>query len=147
MAERQDPLVGFHYAIEVQGIIQGYFTECSGIGSEHEVIEHKVVDEKGREQIQKLPGRLKWEDITLKRGITDNMDIWDWRDMVVNGQVEDARRNGSIVMFNQSLDEVARWNFVNAWPVKVTGPSVQADSNEFAVEELVICHEGLYREG
>jgi phage tail-like protein len=145
MAQR-DPLVGFHYAIEVQGIVTGYFTECSGIGSEHEIIEHKIVDEKGRESIQKVPGRLKWQDVTLKRGITDNMDIWDWRDMVVEGKVDDARRNGSIVMFNQALDEVARWNFENAWPSKVSGPAVKADSNEFGVEELVITHEGLYRE-
>ena len=145
MAQR-DPLVGFHYAIEVQGVVTGYFTECSGIGSENEVIEHKIVDDKGRETIQKLPGRLKWQDVTLKRGITDNMDIWDWRDEVVQGKVDDVRRNGSVVMFNQQLTEVARWNFENAWPSKVSGPSMKSDSNEFGVEELVITHEGLYRE-
>jgi phage tail-like protein len=145
MANR-DPLVGFHYAVEIQGVVTGYFTECSGIGSEHEIIEHKIVDEKGRELIQKIPGRLKWQDVTLKRGITDAMDIWDWREQVVQGKVDDARRNGSIVMFNQALDEVARWNFENAWPLKVSGPSVKSDSNEFGIEELVITHEGLYRE-
>jgi phage tail-like protein len=145
MANR-DPLVGFHYAIEVQGVVTGYFTECAGIGSEHEIIEHKVVDEKGRETIHKIPGRLKWQDVTLKRGITDNMDIWDWREEVVQGKVDDARRNGSIVMFNQGLEEVARWNFENAWPLKVTGPSMKSDSNEFGIEELVITHEGLYRD-
>jgi len=143
---RTDPLVGFHFALELQGAVAGYFTECSGIGSEHEVIEHKIVDEKGRELIQKIPGRLKWQDITLKRGITDSMDMWDWRELVVQGKVDDARKNGSIVMFNQSLEEVARWNFENAWPSKVTGPSMKADSNEFGIEELVITHEGLYRE-
>jgi phage tail-like protein len=145
MANR-DPLVGFHYAIEVQGVVTGYFTECAGIGSEHEIIEHKVVDEKGRETIHKIPGRLKWQDVTLKRGITDNMDIWDWREEVVQGKVDDARRNGSIIMFNQALEEVARWNFENAWPLKVSGPSMKSDSNEFGIEELVITHEGLYRE-
>ena len=142
----RDPLVGFHYAIEVQGVVTGYFTECSGIGSEHELIEHKVIDSKGREEVHKIPGRLKWQDVTLKRGITNNMDIWDWREQVVQGQVDDARRNGSIVMFDQSLSEVARWNFERAWPLKVSGPSMKADSNEFGIEELVITHEGLYRE-
>ena len=146
MAERQDPLIGFHYGIEVQGVLTGYFTECSGIGSEHQVIEHKIVDEKGRESIQKIPGRLKWQDISLKRGITSNMDIWDWREQVVQGQVDSARRNGSIVMFDQSLSEVARWNFENGWPSKVSGPTVKSDSNEFGVEELTLVHEGLYRE-
>jgi len=109
------------------------------------VIEHKVVDSRGRELIQKIPGRLKWESVTLKRGITDNMDIWDWRQLVIDGKVDEARKNGSIVMFDQELQERARWNFENAWPVKVTGPSVKADSNEFGIEELVITHEGLSR--
>ncbi len=143
---RTDPLVGFHYTVEVQGMVKGYFTECSGLGSEHEVIEHKVVDEKGKEVILKLPGRLKWENITLKRGITDNMDIWDWRKKVEDGDVEGARSNGSIVMFDQSLSqEMARWNFENAWPVKVSGPSVKSDSNEIGIEELALAHEGLWR--
>jgi phage tail-like protein len=146
MPERKDPLVGFHYAVEVQGVVTGYFTECSGIGSEHEVIEHKIVDAKGHEHIRKIPGRLKWENITFKRGLTDSMDIWDWRELVVQGKVDEARHNGSVVMFDQSLTEVARWNFENAWPLKVSGPSVKSDSNEFAIEELVIVHEGLYRE-
>jgi phage tail-like protein len=145
MSSRTDPLVGFHFAIEIQGVVTGYFTECAGIGSEHEVIEHKIVDDRGRELIQKIPGRLKWENITLKRGITDNMDIWDWRQQIVDGLVDGNRKNGSIVMFDQSLEERARWNFENAWPVKVSGPSVKTDSNEFGIEELVLTHEGLTR--
>ena len=145
MTDRKDPLVGFHYAIDIAGEVTGYFTECSGIGSENEVIEHKVVDRDGREHVLKIPGRLKWENITLKRGITDNLDIWDWREMVVQGKVDEARREGSIIMFDQSLNEVARWNFEKAWPVKVSGPSIKADSNELGVEELVITHEGLFR--
>ena len=145
MANR-DPLAVFHYGVEVQGEVTGYFTECSGIGSENELIEHKVVDDKGRESVHKIPGRLKWQDITLKRGITNSMDIWDWREMIVNGQVDDARRNGSVIMYNQALEEVARWNFERGWPLKVSGPSMKSDSNEFGIEELVITHEGLYRE-
>ena len=75
---REDPLVGFHFGIDMQGKIEGFFTECSGLGSEHEVIEHKVVKE-GKEIVMKIPGRLKWENIVLKRGIMKNMDIWNWR--------------------------------------------------------------------
>ncbi len=140
-----DPLVSFHFAIEVQDEIQGMFTECSGLGSEHEVIEHKVVDTNGRDIIQKIPGRLKWQDITLKRGISATMDVWEWRKTVENGDVEGARRNGSIVMFDQSLQEVARWNFERAWPTKVSGPQLQSDSNAFGIEEMTITHEGIER--
>jgi len=139
------PLVGFHFAIEMQGVVTGFFTECGGLGSEHEVIEHKVVTEKGNEVVMKIPGRLKWENITLKRGITKNMDIWKWRKEVESGNVDTARRDGSVIMFDQQLTEVARWNFLRAWPVKVTGPQPKSDSNEIGVEELTIAHEYIER--
>ena len=139
------PLVGFHFAVDIQGVIKGYFTECSGLGSEHEVIEHKIVTEQGQEVVKKIPGRLKWEDITLKRGITSSMDIWDWRKQVEDGEVEGARRDGSIIMFDQQLTEVARWNFERAWPLKVSGPSPKADSNEIGIEEMIITHEYITR--
>jgi phage tail-like protein len=145
MADREDPLVGFHWGIEISNVIKGYFTEVSGIGSENEVIELKAVNDKGQEVVIKQPGRLKWENITLKRGITSSMDIWDWRKQVEEGNVEKARKNGSIVMFNQQLKEVARWNFENAWPVKVTGPQPKSDSNELGIEELQITHEYIVR--
>jgi phage tail-like protein len=145
MAEYEDPLVGFHFAVEIQGVVTGYFTECSGLGSEHEVIEHNVVNEKGQEIVIKIPGRLKWDNITLKRGITSNMDIWDWRKMVEDGQIEDARHDGSVTMFDPQLNPVARWEFKRGWPLKVTGPQPKSDSNEIGIEELTIAHEYITR--
>jgi phage tail-like protein len=145
MANREDPLVGFHFSVEIGGTVTGFFTECSGLGSEHEVIEHKVVTEGGQEVVMKLPGRLKWENITLKRGITSNMDVWDWRKMVEDGDVTGARRDGSIIMFDHMLSPVAQWNFERGWPVKVTGPQPKSDSNEIGVEEMVITHEYITR--
>ena len=145
MADREDPLVGFHFGIEISGVVNGFFTECSGLGSEQEVIEHKVISENGQEIVMKMPGRLKWEDITLKRGITSNMDIWKWRKDVEDGNVDAARYNGSVKMFDQHLNTVAQWDFENAWPVKVSGPQPKADSNEIGVEELVIAHEYIKR--
>jgi phage tail-like protein len=131
--------------IDVQGEITGYFTEVSGLGSESEIIEQKVVNEKGIEIVKKIPGRLKWGDITLKRGITSNMDMWTWRQKVEEGKVNEARKNGSIVMFDQELAEKARWNFVNGWPTKISGPAPKADGNEIGVEELTIAHEMITR--
>lgn len=145
MADREDPLIGFHFGIEISGAVSGYFTECSGLGSEQEIIEHKVVSQNGQEVMMKIPGRLKWEDITLKRGITSSMDIWNWRKQVEDGDVDAARRNGSVKMYDQHLNTVAQWDFENAWPVKVSGPQPKADSNEIGVEELVIAHEYIRR--
>jgi phage tail-like protein len=142
---RTDPLVSFHFGVDLGGKAIGYFTECSGLGSETEIIEQKVVSENGQEVILKLPGRLKWENVVLKRGITEALDIWDWRQEVVDGGVDAARMNGSIVMYDQEGGEVARWNFENGWPSKVTGPQPKADSNEIGIEELTITHEYITR--
>ena len=144
MADHEDQLVSFHFAIDIQGVIAGFFTECSGLGSETEIVEHKVVKD-GVEVVMKIPGRLKWENIVMKRGITSNMDIWTWRKQVETGDVAGARRDGSIIMYDQTLSEVARWNFIRGWPSKVTGPSVKSDSNEIGVEELTITHEYIER--
>ena len=140
-----DPLVGFNFEVKIEGALTGYFTECAGLGSESEVIEHKVVGQGGKEVVRKIPGRLKWGDITLKRGITLNMDMWSWRKQIEDGQVSDARKNGSIVMNDQEGNPVAAWDFQKAWPSKLTGPAVKSDSNEIGIEELVIVHEYIVR--
>ena len=124
---------------------KGYFTECSGIGSETEVAEQKVVNEKGIQVVLKVPGRLKWGDITLKRGITSSMDLWDWRKMVEDGNVKGSRKNGSIIMFDQELKAKAKWDFKNAWPSKISGPSPKSDGNDLSLEEITIVHEYITR--
>jgi phage tail-like protein len=140
-----NPLAGFQYALDIGGKVSGFFQDCSGIGSEHEIIEQKLTDANGRPFIQKLPGRMKWNDVTLKRGITAEMDLWKWRKMVEDGDVDGARTHCSIVMMSRTGKPVAQWDFTNAWPSKVSGPELKSDSNDFGVEELVIVHEGMTR--
>lgn len=141
-----DPMIGAHFAVEVGSVITGYFTEASGLGSESEVVEHKIMAKGAKEAIiRKIPGRLKWGDIVLKRGITSNMDFYKWRTQVEQGKVDAARMDGSIIMYDQTMTEVARWNFVKGWPSKISGPSVKSDANEVGIEELTIVHEGIKR--
>jgi phage tail-like protein len=140
-----NPLAGFQYALDIGGKVSGFFQDCSGIGSEHEIIEQKLTDANGRPFIQKLPGRMKWNDVTLKRGITAEMDLWKWRKMVEDGDVDGARTHCSIVMMSRTGKPVAQWDFTNAWPSKVSGPELKSDSNDFGVQELVIVHEGMTR--
>jgi phage tail-like protein len=89
---------------------------------------------------------LKWQDITLKRGITSDMQIWEWRDSLVKGDVTGSRKNISITMMDRTYSPVAVWHFQNAWPSKVSGPSFKSDDNSFGVEEVTLVHEGMYRE-
>jgi phage tail-like protein len=147
-----DPLVGFQFRIEIDGggaefktEDAAYFIEVSGLGSEHEVVEYTGVDEQGNPVVQKVPGRLKWEDVVLKRGITSSLAIWDWRKKAEDGKMNDARAAVSIIMMDTDGTDVARWDLTNAWPSKVSGPAPKSDSNEFAIEEMTIIHEGMER--
>ena len=147
MANREDPLVAFRFALEIEGKLGGYFTSVSGIGSENEVIEQKIVDpQTGETLVHQVPGRLTWTEISLRRGVTSNVDIWKWRKLVADGKVDEARTNCSIIALSRDNKPIARWNFVNAWPRRVTGPEMDAGGAEFMVEEVVLVHEGLERE-
>ncbi len=140
-----DPMIGAHFEISV-GSVTGYFTEVSGLGSESEVVEHKIMAKGVKEPlIRKIPGRLKWGDITLKRGITKNMDFYTWRKQVEQGKVDAARLDGTIIMYDGSFTAVAEWTFEKGWPSKITGPSLTTDSNAVGIEEITIVHEGIKR--
>src|SRR5947208_1434279 len=132
---QQDPLVSAWFSVEFQGQVVGAFRECTGLGSENEVVEYKASSADGHAVIRKVPGRLKWNNITLKRGITDAMDMWKWRKLVEEGKMSEARKNGSIKMHNHAGEVVARWDFTDAWPSKLNGPAANAQNNEVAIEE------------
>lgn len=140
-----DPMIGAHFEVSV-GAITGYFTEVSGLGSESEIVEHKIIAKGAKESIiRKIPGRLKWGDIVLKRGITKNLDFYNWRKQVEQGGVEKARLDGTIIMYDQTMTPVAEWTFTKGWPSKISGPSLQSDGNAVGIEELTIVHEGIKR--
>lgn len=145
MARLVDPLVGFQFALEIPDVT-GYFTEVSGIGSENAVTTHKVVTPEGKEVTLQIPGRIEWGEVTLKRGLTTDTGFWDWREKVVTGDVATARVDCTITMFDHEYAPVVTWQLLNAWPSKISGPQIAADSNDFTVEELTIVHEGLYRD-
>lgn len=142
---RTDPLPVSSFHLDISGQITGTFRECSGLGSESEIMEHKAAAQNGQVRTYKIPGNLKYENIVLKRGVTDDMQVWDWRKKVEDGKVEEARMTGTITMYDQANTPLAEWTFENAWPVKVSGPTLNAGGNDIAIEELQIAHEGMTR--
>jgi len=132
--------------IEIEGHFTTYVTGAVGIGSESEVIEMKAVDEFGQEVVRKLPGRLSYLDITTERGLTPNTDLADWRKLVEDGNVEGARANVLVTVFDLRLDPIAMWSGTNCWPSKIENllPDPASSTGE-PVEKLVIVCEGLER--
>lgn len=141
----EDLLLTYQFAVELSGMVQGYFLECSGLGVETEYIEHKLTTITGHSYVIAQPGRTKWNQLTLKRGITTSLDIWDWHHLVELGKMKKARRNCTILMFKRNFEVAARWDIIRAWPVKVSGPESKADSSDYGLEEFVLAHEGMRR--
>jgi phage tail-like protein len=140
--QRVDPFRNFNFLVELDGIAQASFTECSGLSTTTEVIENREGGD--NVTVRKLPGKTSYDNISLKWGLTSSTELWDWRQQIIDGNV--VRKNGSIVVFDlDNSTEVARWNFVRAWPTKWEGPTLSAKGNDIAIDTLVLAHEGLTR--
>ena len=135
--------LGSQFALELDGLEVERFTGCSGLAIEFEVVEEKHVDLTGTPRIHKRPGRVKYGDIVLKRGLSASTVLTDWSQTVVNGAVE--RKNGSIVIYNSADAEVDRWNFENGWPSKWSASDLSADSDDVMIEEVTLSHDYLAR--
>jgi phage tail-like protein len=140
--QRDDPYKAFNFLVEIDGIGQAAFSEVGGLESETAVIEYRVGGEKVN-WVRKLPGLTKFGNIVLRRGVTQNADLWNWRMSIVEGVID--RRNGSIVLLDDKRTEVVRWQFRNGWICKWEGPTLNAKANEVAIETIEIAHEGLER--
>jgi phage tail-like protein len=125
--------------LEIDGITEGIFQSVDGLNSETEIIEHRHTGPKGNLIINKIPGALKWGNITLKRGITDDKKIED-------GQIEANRKNGTITLYAPDLSPVAKYSFVKAWPTKWNASTLDSTQNAMAIETLELAHEGLTRQ-
>ncbi len=145
MPDAMDPISAHQFALEIQGITEATFREASGFGSEHQVIEQKEQTAKGNTVIRKIPGTLRWQNITLKRGMTSNEEMWKWRQQVIDGKIEAARLDGSVVGYDEDGVEKLRYDFRRGWPCKWETTSMNAGGNEPVIETIEITHEGLER--
>jgi len=140
-AQVVDPFVNFNYLVEIDGITRGAFQEVTGLDSTIDVIEHR--EGGANTSPHKLAGQTKHANIVLKHGMAADRELIEWHEGVVRGTV--VRRNGSVILMDRQGTEVARWNFIRAWPSKYTAPSLNAEASEIAIETVELVHEGLER--
>jgi phage tail-like protein len=146
---REDPYGGFNFQVTINGVsddgsaVQGSFMEVSGLETEVSPIDYRNGSEDIR--VRKIPGLKKFTNITLKRGISGHIGLWNWILRAMNGQVQ--RADGSVALLDENRQQVVRWNFTRGWPCKWTGPGLNAANSEIAMETLEICHEGLEIDG
>lgn len=139
LASRTDPYLGARFFVEIEGVDQGGFTECTGLQAEVEITDYQEGGNNG--YIHKLAGRTKYTNVVLKRGVTDSTDLWDWFQDVSRGQID--RKDVSVVLYNSEQEEVRRWNLREAFPSKWVGPAFNATTPAVAIETLELAHHGF----
>ncbi len=140
-----DALASQRFSVEIDGVSIVQFSEISGMMSEIEVAELKENDPKGRPILKKMIGARKPPTLTLKRAANASKDLWDWHQAALDGKLSGARRNGSIVQYDFLYQEVARYNFTNAWVSKITISGLKAGDPGTSIEEVTIVCEGFER--
>ena len=138
---RADPYLVCNFVIEVEGLLVGGFSECSGLQVETETTEYR---EGGRnDYIHRFAGATRHPPLVLRHGITLIDGLWRWHQQTVAGQV--TRRNGTIFLLNREHVPVIWWDFKDAFPYKWTGPELNAGSSGVAFESVELAHRGLSR--
>jgi phage tail-like protein len=139
----KDPYGNFNFLVEIDGIIRAAFQEASGFDSSIDITEHREGGE--NTTMRKLPAMTKYSNITLKWGTTDDRELYDWHRQWITGDPAAQRKNGSVVLLDRAGQEKVRWNFFNAWRAKWTGPSLNAEGPDVAVEAAELVVEDLER--
>lgn len=133
------PYTSFRFRVEIGGIIVAQVSEVNGLQIETET---EPYEEGGvNDFVHQLPKRTKYQHIILKRGITDRGELWEWYQEVIIGKFK--RKSGAIILMDVTGQEKWRWNFLDAYPVKWTGPDLKADSNTVAFEAVELAHNGI----
>lgn len=136
----EEPEGNFIFELEIDGVAVANFLECNGIKTSTQVFE---LEEGGmNHRVHKLPGQSRWENITLRYGVTSDTSLLDWRNEILDDSFA-KRRNGAIIVKNNAMEEVRRYSFVNAWPVAYEGPQFSSQGSELAIEMIEIAHHGI----
>lgn len=156
---RPDPLLSYNFLVSlldtssglalagsialsaVLDVALGGFNECSGLEMSLDVEEYREGGHNGT--TLKFPTRVKWSNITLKKGIGAGTALWDWHYRFAEGRGK--RRDGIVVLLNDLHLPNNIWYFRRGLPVKYTGPALNAAQNSVAIESIEISHEGIYQ--
>ena len=140
---RNDPLRNFRFRLEIDGIAQAAFSEVAIGETTTEAIDYREGNEPTH--VRKLSGLTKFGNITLKRGITDSLDIWNWHREILAGQIQSNRKQVIIVAQDEAGGDKARFVVSEAWPMKYDPSDLNGKGNEVFIELLELVNEGIER--
>jgi phage tail-like protein len=134
-----DPYKVFRFVVEINGTLVGGFSEVTGFERRTEVDDYR---EGGvNDYVHKIAKETRYPNLTLKRGITDLTNLWQWHQQVISGQIE--RKTVSVILLDSLGMEKWRWIFSDAYPVKWNGSDMNANSSTVSVESIELAHHGM----
>lgn len=140
---REDPLHNFRFRVEIDGLAAAAFSEVSIEPTTTAVIEFREAGDPAH--VRKFPGLTTFGNVTLKRGVTSSLELFNWHRQVVNGEIANARRNLAIIVLDEAGRDVARFNVFNAWPRRYDPGDLNARGNDVFIESLELVNEGIER--
>ena len=144
--ENRNPYSNFNFIVEIDGTEIAAFSEVSGLDSENTPIEYREGAD-ATNAVRQLPGIEKYTNVQLKRGISGSLALWDWRKEVRDGLgAFPPAVNVTIKLLDETHDRgspAMTWTLTNAWPTKLTGPSLSAKGNDIAIEQLDLAHDRI----
>ena len=140
---RHDPLTNFRYRLEIDNLTIAGFSEVVIGETTAEVIEYREGNDPTH--ARKLSGLTKYGNVTLKRGMTTSLELYQWHKQVVDGAVSKARKNVMIVVADETGADKARFVVTEAWPTKYSASGLDALGNEVLIETLELVNEGIER--
>lgn len=140
------PFTAFNFAVEIKvdgvamQVVDAAFSECDGLEMSMDV---KTIREGGNNGKQiRLTGPLTFGLVTMKRGMTANLEIWDWFNLMLTDQ--SLRADAEVVIFaSDGQTERARFQLSRCVPVKLKSPALNAKDGAVAIEELQLAYEKL----
>jgi phage tail-like protein len=139
-----EAITAARFSITIDGYEIASFSELQGITTSVEVVDYLSSSDKDL-VLKKLPGKRNPPTVVLKRGKNNSMELWGWHEAVLFGNMAQARKSCSLVMYNVEGKPVARYHLENAWPAKIEIGSLKAGASEVLMESVTIVCEHIQR--
>lgn len=137
----RDPYMAFNFAIEIEGLTVGGFSEVIGLSGRLEL--ETYVEGGVNHHIHRFPKQMDYPNLVLVRGLTERDDLWKWYEDVTRGKIR--LQNGTIILKDSQQSKVIAWNFKKAYPVAWEGPPLNASGSEVTFERMELVHRGVYK--
>ena len=137
--DRHDVINAFRFSVEIDGMIVAGFSHASGI--EMEILTTELKEGGLNEYTRKIVIGTKYSPIVLKKGITTSNFFGSWCQAIASGYI--TRKDGAIILIGPDGQEFRRWNFVEAYPTKWTGPELDSMTPNVAFESVTLTHNGI----